>query len=649
MATTSGSTAPRAPGPGISRGIGIAVLLLIVAFSSWVRIRTTLADPGFRIDRPDGLMRSDPGLLFYILERVLDGGGLPPSDFRSDPRVEYPLKTDLPALDSVSQEFPIAWAYLLAGEGMPLHLFCLYFMAIVASLTAAGVYLLALELTGKVRWACLATALFALLPASYRTLGFVLMREDFALPFFALHLALFARAARLRTVSSMLLCALPLAIALASWHAMGFVVTLEVACLFLGFLATGENPFSVPRAWIVPAFVAAASLGVPILRRTDFLLSLPAGMAAGLLVAALLRRRGLGRPACGAAAVGSAAAVALLRAVAEGGRAEDYGHVWDLLLAKIRFLGTLPADPRLLPFDARLMWEGPFASLATVGEWHYTFGAALWILPLALAAWAWKGEKRDALPAGLLLGFLGAGLAATWLVMRVMPLPGILLPVAAALLLSRLPARRLGAAAMGAALLVQGLLFAWTIAHYQILWYQPSFLTPEYRSLLQALPGLVPEGEAVAADPVLSTAILATTRHPIVLQPKWEEVEARRRTRDILDALFHAPPGDLRRLLLERYRCRYLAVDRWTLWVYMRYIAGVPLDLPRVEPGTAAASLLTDDAEVLSSVPGYRLLYRSPATILDDTGNPTDLIRLFELSRLPGDAAAPPPASPSSH
>jgi hypothetical protein len=596
---------------------------MTIALSSWVRIHTTLTDPNFRSDRPNGLMRADPGLLFYFLERIVDGNGLPPADFRADPRVEYPRLTDVPALDSVGQEFPIAWSYLLSGRGVPLHVFSLWFMSIFTSVTAAGVYFLVLEVSGEVSWACLAVALFAVTEANYRTLGWVLMREDFSVPFFALHLAMLARAARVRNIASMVLCALTLLVALATWHAMGFVVSLEILCLLAWYLRTGENPFDAPGSWIVPVLVALGSLGIPVLVRTGFLLSLPMRLSAALIVAAILAGRGLGRLAAGSAAIATLAVLSLVPALVGGeGPGGDYAHVYELLFAKLRYLGELPRDPNALSFDARAMWQGPFITLG-LDVWPRFFGVALWLfVPAAVsAAWAWiRGMGRSA--ECLLASLAAIGLGGAWLINRLMFVPGMLLPVCGVVYLSRLRRWHHGVLVIAAALLWQGIAFARIHEDYVIRWYQPpAFLLSEYRAVLAALPTLVPENEAVMADPMLSSAVLADTRRPIVLQPKWEEAEARRRLQDFVLTLFHGSPDALRRLLLEKYRCRYLLVDRSTVWG-LRYIAGIPADAGTVKRGTAA-SVFIDTYASVSPLPGYRLLYRSHL--------PTDRMRLYEL------------------
>ena len=62
-----------------------------------------------------------------------------------------------------------------------------------------------------------------------------------------------------------------------------------------------------------------------------------------------------------------------------------------------------------------------------------------------------------------------------------------------------------------------------------------------------------------------------------------------------------------------------------------RYLAGLR---PGEEPaaGAAALSLLSQDDEVLQSLPGFELIWRSPGDILQRDGSPYDLYRLYRLT-----------------
>ena len=68
------------------RLLGILFLLLAVGTGAAIRIHTTLSDPNFDTADARPLLRSDPGLLHYITERIVESGGLPPDDFGADAR-----------------------------------------------------------------------------------------------------------------------------------------------------------------------------------------------------------------------------------------------------------------------------------------------------------------------------------------------------------------------------------------------------------------------------------------------------------------------------------------------------------------------------------------------------------------------------------
>ena len=108
---------------------------------------------------------------------------------------------------------------------------------------------------------------------------------------------------------------------------------------------------------------------------------------------------------------------------------------------------------------------------------------------------------------------------------------------------------------------------------------------------------------------------------PIVSQPKYESQEARRRAAEFLRAVFQGDAADLH-AFLERYRCRYVVLDRGVLWSGLRYPGGLPLTARGARPGTVMATVLSSDQSVLDGLEGFRLLYRSAL--------PGDSVRLYE-------------------
>jgi len=601
-----------------------AGLCLAVGLGAALRIDLGLSDPGFDRVRPARVLKSDPALLYYVTERILAAGGAPPADFRADPRVEHPRRADLPAMLTVGQEFLVAWLYRATGSDAPLHLFALWVMAFVAALAVVPVYGLARELAGHPGWGGLAALLYLASPANYRTAGFVLLREDLSLPLFALHLWLLARAVRRPGVAAWAGCGLAALAALATWHAMTFVVTLEMLCGFAWLVRTGRSPLAEGRAWIAPLVVAVGSLLVPVLRSKLLLLSVPMQLAAGLGVAALLERRG-SRPALrvGGAVAGALAVLALSRlaSAAWGAGLADYGHVFEMMWAKVVHLGALPDDPRALSFDARLLWQGPFET-PYLRELVSGFTAGFLLLPVAAlrAAPTWWRGRGDVAFAGL-VAFALACTATALLVRRNLVLPGLVLPVVCAVLLARLRASTGEARAWAAGLAAAQVLCAVAILPgRQAQWYFP-VQQDEIEAVLGFMESHVPADAPVAAEFVTGPAVLALRGNPILMQPKYETRESRLRTRAFLEALYFEPPEALHAWLVAN-DARYLLVDRQTLW-QMRWVAGLPSGLDEPIPGTAAARLLSREPAQLAAVPGFELVYRSAL--------PSDMMRLYRV------------------
>lgn len=625
------------------------IVFLLVVLGAALRIHAAVSDEIFDPVRPEGLLKSDPALLYYVTERVAGARGLFPDDFRADPRIEYPEATDIPATLTVGQELLIGWSHRLLGGDVPLHLWSLWLMAVVASLAVVGVYGLAFELSGSRAWALFGAGLYAVLPANYRTIGFILIREDLSLPLFVMGCWLCARAARTDDRSRFRrLCVATalLGAALATWHATAFVLLLGALAVYLWFLWSDRSPFEARGTWILPAGLAFAGAAVPALRAKAAWCAPSVLLLVALWIVARFGR-GRTRRVRLLLAVGSAfvllGVAGLLGMVSEGGA--DYAHVLSALRAKLAHGGRFPDDPANLSFDARLLWQGPFEVLtwsrATDG-----LGAALWFGIIALVTAARGLARRDPRsPAPLLwLGTL-LGLAAAWSSVRLIVLPGLFLPVllagegarARAWIESRTEGRGPLELAFGA-VLCGGLLAAilgfarWRRDH-RVEWYRPEVQVREIAALVDALPAIVPEGEAVAADFMNAPAILAHTGRPILFQPKWESERTRRRLEEFWNTLYDGTPEDLARLLIGRYDCHYVLFDRFTLWILRASprLAGLgPGAGPR--PGSAIEAFLAR-VDTPADLPGYELVWESPRSIHQSNGTPSRFFQLYRLTR----------------
>lgn len=633
--------------PGEARGqLGQAALvalalLVSVLLGAWLRVDTAQSSSALQETDPWGLLRSDPGFLYHVTRSVAEADGLLPADFRADPRVEHPSLSDLPAMFSVGQELLVGWSWRLFGEGTPLHRWAVLVMGLWASLSVLGVYGLARELTGRIGWALGAVALWMVLPGNYRTVGFVLIREDFALPFLSAHLWLLARAWRLRTPGSFALAGLTLTLAAATWHAMGFFLTIEAGAVLAWLLRTGRNPLATRHAWVLPAVVAVGSLAIPVLSSKGFLLSLPMLIAASLGVAALVSRRG-GLPPWAPRAAALLSLAALVPLAASVGPllfhgAGDYAHVFELLGAKLTHLGQLPEDPSLLSFDARLLWQGPFATAPPLQLWgalRLGLIAALVALPIGVACW-WQGAEDPRRP--LLYAITLGGLAAAVLIQRTLVLPALLSPVVAVCLLERLRSRPLAAGLLLLPLGYQALEFHSWRTHLVQPWYsdpaRPGFIELMMEDLgagVRWIDANVPDDEPVWSDFVSSTAVLAWARNPVLVQPKYETTASRRRIQRFTEAFLLGSVRDFRGLLDED-GCEYLLVNQ-QFWYGNLHLAGLrPSPDWRPDPRTPFARLASPDPSVYRELPGFELVFESGNAFRREPG----FVRIYRMRRQP--------------
>jgi len=584
-------------------GLGVCALVL---WGAWIRADTALGDPNFDAHDARGMLRSDPALLYYLTERILEEGGGVPADFGAEPRIQHPFATDVPAEFPLGQEFLVAWAQRLLGGATPLHVTALWVMAGVASLALVGLFLWVRHASGSLAWGALAALLALWTPANYRTLGFLLVGEDLSLTLFALHLGCLAWAQRSMRARAYLASGLFAAGALATWHAASFVVTLELGVLLLGALVVGRGPFAAPKSALVLVPPALAGLLVPVLRANGLLVSPAAALVLALLAPELVRLKRALSPAAGRMLVVGVFLVALLGFGALA--PSSYAHVHQVVWAKLAHLGRFPDDPNTISFDARLLWQGPFETLSLDGLLAWSGWPLALLLAAALVFAVRRRESRGV--ERFALGLALVALPAAWMFARLAVLVGLFAPPAAALVFARQPRRRLALACFGALTLAQGGVFAGFVGEHRIDWYLPGPARAELVHLVEWVRANVPPDEPIAGDFVNSTALLAHTRNPIVLQPKYETDRSRRQAEAFLTTFFQGTSAQMAELLRARFRCRYLLVDRYVLWELSRATAGLRADESRPRAGTAAEAFLSAEDERLRAIPGFELVYR---------------------------------------
>jgi hypothetical protein len=264
----------------------------------------------------------------------------------------------------------------------------------VSSLALLGIFFLARALWQSDWSGLLAALLYATIYPSYgRTVKNLFQREDFALPLLVFALFFTIAAVRspsfslletpspskagklkLRLPTAQLLAALFWLAALASWHLTQFLLAVFVAAMAIYFLWRNE----IPRLpWMI-ALLAVGGVLIPTLNAKQFLLSPAMCVLYALGCVAWAAET---RASRWFVFFSTCAAFLLLGFLAQTNYGE-YAHVYQLFLAKLKFLGVKPEDPAALPFHARALWEGAFNTAPLPEFWR----SLQWCLPLSLFA-----------------------------------------------------------------------------------------------------------------------------------------------------------------------------------------------------------------------------------------------------------------------
>jgi len=322
---------------------------------------------------------SDPAFRFRYVRMYAEGQPIPALDRAA----QWPEGLDPRRADFLTQDALVGLTYRLLkpalGDGVDLQRFLRWHVAAWGSLSIFVVYLWARRLSRGRAGALLAAAFYAFaLPIYVRTCGNYL-REDFVLPVFFLALYAQTRTAAGGGWRWAAAAAAAHAVALVGWHASSFLYFFA-AVPAAALAVTSRKSAYVARAAL--ALVAAGAIGFavhPALREKALWSSPAFALAVAAALTGFLAWR---RPALrwwarlGVLAGAFAALYALGRPLAAPG---EYSHIYTMVFYKLRYLGTKPADPRLLPLAAREIWTGP-ANSPTLAA-----AAALFLAP-ALAA-----------------------------------------------------------------------------------------------------------------------------------------------------------------------------------------------------------------------------------------------------------------------
>jgi hypothetical protein len=551
---------------GMLKKKGLFFLLgLLILFVAGVGIRREVLLTQYEAQGKKLSFTLESALEFRRIQQVFDTGRLP----EIDKAVRYPQGINVRATDTVGSEYVYAALARLFPSSVPLQDRIRWIELIWFCL---GIPFLALWIAWWTRsyWAgWFAGGFYAVSTAAVvRSTGQELSHENTALPFLAAHLAFDAlaesTASRKLFWLGTLLSAACLGLAMTLWDMMQFFVLLWILVewarevfgagvgdgrrfvkwlvQFAALLVVGAmNPYLKAHAFLAsPAMLLG--YGILLVRAMEHLLPRNTALSG---VSALPKA---GRDATPFASGKWANAVPRLIKAAMGliplliGTvfmrlySSSYGHFFELIVAKIRFLNVKPEDPALLTFAQRIMWV-PSLHSATLDLTIRLFPV---ILLLTLAAFGILLIKSTRSNSNLfrLLFFYIASLIAYCMFVRF----HVFLALFAAGVMGMFAAWGLEGKWLRKTLVLAlttvglGAEAAQIIRHPE-LWGRPNVYYEEVEGLIQRLK------ESVAPEPVLanfgiSSSILAYSGCPIILHPKFESADIRNLVQSYGEALF---------------------------------------------------------------------------------------------------------------
>jgi len=448
----------------------------------------------------------------------------------------------------------------------------------------------------------------------------LLLKEDFALFWLMLFLMAHLHTLQRRRVAWLVLAAVALAVTVACWHLSQFLVT-----VLLLATATAHVVYASDRRWpwraaLVYVLAGLAAWLTPSLWERWFIVSLPMlALYAWILSWLLLRRwpildtsrhRRLGVLAIVVCLCG---AVYFFARPAGG----DYGHVFGLLVNKLRFLFRRPVDPTALPFAVRVFWAAPFHAPGPAEIWGKLGYHICILLPGVAAALVLSFRARATVWVKSVLWAMGGFLLAYLCVERMGVVFLLLAAVSAAWLVDQLIRGVTAARSRSTGWLVQGAIAGLLLVtpllnlggnlrdEIQIarlgaggqtanmsspeedIWY---FRDELFRWIQQNTrgprPGAAGSGrygaDAFLGNIDVSPQILLYTGRPVVLNSQFENVEIRRRYERYLQSLFSTREEVIWRFATE-YQADYLFWSRNQVLNdgigSARYLAGITTPL----------------------------------------------------------------------
>ena len=525
--------------PGIMMAPGftkvLIAFLLIAICACAVSYKVYLLDklPFFNPDNGEAFFWTESAFHFRHFQMVAQGKGIPAVDFG----IQHPEGLDTvryitPVMEQVSGKL-YRWFF----SNMPPHVFLVYFSIAISTLS-----ILAIFFTASAAWRSRAAALicasfYALAPASLtRTSGGGFIREDFALPFIFFSFGCFIVCLRKDKPLVSGLGSVLLIMALSAWHVTQLYLSLFVAALVVAFMLKNDQDLPLKSLIVFVVMMMSAALFIPVLRAKHFIFSPALMLSCGLLVIAwmsiTIKRSRKNQLVIAGLILGGFLIVSLIIQTLMG----SYSHVFELLLAKIRFLGVLPEDPGRLSFEAKSMWTSAFVSPQLV-ELPFLLSASLIFGPIAVGIMIQRMVKRHSSAHEIVIVFLAGCMFILFLMIHRMSVFAIFFLALSMGTLTQINNTHLKRTVY-ASLVICFLIQCYLLPSFKLVAFRPN--QKDLKDVLAFIKNRTAPETAVLTTFQLGPAVAAYTAHPVALHSKFESKILRDKVAQVYTALYRS-------------------------------------------------------------------------------------------------------------
>ncbi len=482
------------------------------------------------------------------------------------PRLQYPEGFNVNDNILLLMEKVTAFVYRLFSLNLPFHRYIFIFVSLYSSLTIIAIFLIVRSVNQNLTGALSAAVVFSFsLGAWARTIG-SFAREDFTIPlltFLLLNLILVLKGKKIIFTIGLLFISVYLS--MISWHLSGFFIFLVLMIIFI--ILVYFNEIDKLKSIFLSAGSACllAGLTAQPLRSKGFLFS-PLALFIIIVIFSLIFKRWWWRSRI----IGLGLVFGLwgLSVLAENfllpAHLREYGHVYNLMLAKFRYLSIKPENPLQLNDAARSFWVGPYDSPSLPVIVDYLLLPLLLGIPSSIFLFVFKKDRVSLFLIILTIGWvIMALLMARFIVFGVLFLYLIFgIGVGEIFNTSR---NRLVRPFFLLITAVVGIGGAMRLSQTPI---RDEFMDEEIYQVLKYLADLPDPGAPVLTTFGWSGSIIAYTDKASILHPMFENESIRRKNLEIMKS-FYATAEELRKKV-DAYGIRYI----WYLQNEMLFITG---------------------------------------------------------------------------